>query len=183
MASDAHDISDEDMFTHTSFANMGKRLKPYNDTLALLHELGIQHELELPELVLVGDQSTGKSSLMSGLAGMSLPRSGGLEEVEEVLRWAQIAILNPDKNHEQYIPGLGHTTMNMSLNQAAECTTAKFSPNVVALELKGTDYANLSYYDLPGVFVTSTDENDMHLVKVVENLTAGYITHPGAIIL
>ncbi|PHH53575.1 Interferon-induced GTP-binding protein Mx [Ceratocystis fimbriata CBS 114723] len=248
MASDAHDISDEDMFTHTSFANMGKRLKAYNDTLALLHELGIQHELELPELVLVGDQSTGKSSLMSGLAGMNLPRSGGvctrcvihihssrsanvscrvslrlkyryqppngriephhvskenpfppwvpqheiskefktidkLEEVEEVLRWAQIAILNPDKNHEQYIPGLGHTAMNMSLNQAAECTTAKFSPNVVALELKGTEYANLSYYDLPGVFVTSTDENDMHLVKVVENLTAEYITHPGAIIL
>ncbi|KKA28485.1 hypothetical protein TD95_003217 [Thielaviopsis punctulata] len=231
------------MFKHTSFANMGKRLKAYNDTLALLHELGVQHELQLPELVLVGDQSTGKSSLMSGLAGMNLPRSGGvctrcvihihssrspqvscrvslrlkyryeprsvganeagpfppwepqhevsqefktidkIDEVEDVLRWAQIAVLNPDKNHEQYIPGSGHTAMNMSLATAAAQTTAKFSPNVVALELKGPEYANLSYYDLPGVFVTSTDENDMHLVKVVKNLTASYISHPGAIIL
>lgn len=147
----------------------------------------------LPELVLVGDQSSGKSSLMSGLARINLPRSAGVctrcplhirlissktdhwsctvslqqdydfqphpdrkpelsdvtvakpfppwvksnhrdikpfktifnpSEIEEVLRWAQIAILNHNRNFEIFVPGEGAFAKETPLDgesMAASC--------------------------------------------------------------
>ena len=161
-------------FTHPTFTNIGVKLREFNNTVGNLQQLGVSHVAELPELVLVGDQSAGKSSLMSGLARVSLPCSAGVGtrcplhirlidspnghwsctvalqldydfepkgkikksdvtatnpfppwtkkshrdnkifktifepgEIEEVLRWAQVAILNPKTDHELFIPGEG----------------------------------------------------------------------------
>ena len=233
-----------------SFGGIAKKLQYLNDTLGNLHSLGIQHDIQLPELVLVGDQSAGKSSLMSGLAGINLPRSGGMctkcvthirvsrhqtwscrvslrrkygyyppedgmidaadvtfadkfhpwksghekvldfktldhpNEIEDVLKWAQIAILNPSKPHEHYIPGSGHATMGEhAFERAAESTEAKFSPNVISLEIKHPDFPDLSFYDLPGVFVRPPRPDENYLVNVVRNLAEEYINHREAIII
>ncbi|KAK1246284.1 hypothetical protein MKX08_000086 [Trichoderma sp. CBMAI-0020] len=239
----------EESFFQTSFQDIGKKLKDCNDTLGELQQLGVSHDVQLPELVLVGDQSAGKSSLMSGLANLDLPRSEGTctrcplhirvsrnadwscrvwlrkeysyeppdgaihetdvtsndpffpwrkrpstlvlefktmhdkSEIEDVLRWAQIAILNDDKNHNLFVPGRGATAMNTPIEKAAEETLAKFSPNVVALEIKGPDLPDLSFYDMPGIFQNPADANDEYLVNVVRNLSSAYIQHPSAIII
>ncbi|KOS22192.1 Interferon-induced GTP-binding protein Mx2 [Escovopsis weberi] len=233
-----------DSFFHTSFYDIGKKLKACNDTLGELQQLGVSHDVQLPELVLVGDQSAGKSSLMSGLANLELPRSEGTctrcplhirvsrnsdwscrvwlrkeytyrppnrpisekdvteqdpffpwrkmgstkvhefktmqekSEIEEVLRWAQIAILNDDKPHSLFVPGSGAIAMNKDIDKAAEETFAKFSPNVVALEIKGPALPDLSFYDMPGVFTNPADAKDQYLVNVVQNLSRTYIKHP-----
>lgn len=239
----------EDSFFHTSFQDIGKKLKACNDTLGELQQLGVSHDVQLPELVLVGDQSAGKSSLMSGLANLDLPRSEGTctrcplhirvsrnsdwscrvwlrkeysfqppadrsiaesdvteqdpffpwrkmsatdvhefktmqdkSQIEEVLRWAQIAILNDDKHPSMFIPGSGAAT-NRPIDEAAAETVAKFSPNVVALEIKGPDLPDLSFYDMPGIFQNPADAKDDYLVNVVRNLSKAYIQHPSAIII
>lgn len=232
-----------------SFTQIASKLKDCNDTLAELQQLGIQHVAQLPELVMVGDQSAGKSSLMSGLAELDLPRSGGVctrcpihirlsrhdrwsctvtlqqdydfrpngrikktdvtrsnpfppwvpqhrvvkpfktidfddrHQIEDVLRWAQIAILNHDSPAQLYIPGEGAYTREHSLQDAADYTRAQFSPNIVALEMKGPSYPDLSFYDLPGVFSTPAHEEDEYLVQVVKNLARHYIRKESAIIL
>lgn len=240
----------EESFFHTSFQDLGKNLKACNDTLGELQQLGVSHEVQLPELVLVGDQSAGKSSLMSGLANLDLPRSEGTctrcplhisvsrnsewscrvwlrkdysfqpppgqiikvddvtdrdpfypwrklasttvhefktvhdkSEIEDVLRWAQIAILNDDKHHALFIPGSGSMSVNTDVTKAAEETAAKFSPNIVALEIKGPDLPDLSFYDMPGIFQNPADSRDDYLVNVVQNLSKAYIQHSSAIII
>ncbi|RDA88301.1 hypothetical protein CP532_6571 [Ophiocordyceps camponoti-leonardi (nom. inval.)] len=240
----------EESFLQSSFRDIGKHLKNCNDTLGELQQLGVSHEVQLPELVLVGDQSAGKSSLMSGLAHLNLPRSEGTctrcplhirvsknsewscrvwlrknyyydpprdrdvvesditdedpffpwkmrratsilefktmhdsHEIEEVLRWAQIAILNDDKHHASFVPKSGTTARNIPVEQAAETTAAKFSPNVVALEIKGPGLPDLSFYDMPGIFENPADAKDDYLVNVVRNLTKSYMSHPSAIII
>ncbi|RYP42562.1 hypothetical protein DL767_000086 [Monosporascus sp. MG133] len=237
-------------FAHPAFTGIGLKLKACNDTLGNLQQLGIQHVATLPELVLVGDQSAGKSSLMSGLARLNLPRSGGVctrcpihirmsssngpqwsctvslqldyvyqprgrirttdvtdrnpfppwvqkpnrdtktfktiydqTEIEDVLRWAQVAILNPNRNHELYVPDEGAIAKETELTVAAGQTEAQFSPNIVALEMKGPDLPDLSFYDLPGVFLSPDREENDYLVKVVRNLTRFYIQRPEAIIM
>jgi hypothetical protein len=42
-----------------------------------LRELGVDQVLKVPTLVIAGDQSSGKSSVVEAIAGVSLPRSGG----------------------------------------------------------------------------------------------------------
>ncbi|PFH61361.1 hypothetical protein XA68_17539 [Ophiocordyceps unilateralis] len=237
-------------FLRSSFRDIGKQLKKCNDTLGELQQLGVSHEVQLPELVLVGDQSAGKSSLMSGLAHLNLPRSEGTctrcplhirvsknsdwscrvwlrkdyhympppdrdvvesdvteedpffpwkkrpatlvhefktmhdcDEIENVLRWAQIAILNDDKHPRTFVPDSGSTALELSLEKAAEDTVAKFSPNVVALEIKGPGLPDLSFYDMPGIFENPADARDDYLVNVVQNLTKNYMSHQSAIIM
>ncbi|KAM3512619.1 hypothetical protein MY11210_003713 [Beauveria gryllotalpidicola] len=241
---------EEGSFFQESFKDIARRLKAFNDALGELQQLGVSHDVQLPELVLVGDQSAGKSSLMSGLAQLDLPRSEGtctrcplhisvsmnpqwscrvglrkqytysppsdrdilesdvtakdpffpwrqkpsteiLEfktmhdntEIEEVLRWAQIAILNDDKNPALYVPGSGSIASSTPIHLEAERTLAKFSPNIVALEIKGPDLPNLSFYDMPGIFQNPADAKDDYLVSVVTNLSKAYIQHPSAIIM
>lgn len=58
------------------------------------------------------------------------------EEVQDVLYWAQLAILNPGMPFELYMPGKNaNTTANMQV---------KFSPNVVRLDV-GTEVLSHSY--------------------------------------
>ncbi|CAM1505760.1 Fc.00g113970.m01.CDS01 [Cosmosporella sp. VM-42] len=242
-------LESTDSFFHTSFQDIGKKLKACNDTLGELQQLGVSHDVQLPELVLIGDQSAGKSSLMSGLANLELPRSEGTctrcplhirvsrntdwscrvwlrkeysyqppdgrsitendvtdqdpffpwrklpstvvhefksmhdkSEIEDVLRWAQIAILNDDKSHKLFVPGSGSMT-HIPIDRAAEEVTAKFSPNIVALEIKGPELPDLSFYDMPGIFQNPADARDDYLVNVVRNLSKEYIQHPSAIII
>ncbi|CRK44438.1 hypothetical protein BN1723_016338 [Verticillium longisporum] len=65
----------------------------------------------------------------------------------------------------------------------AENTIAKFSPNTVALEIKGPDLPDLSFYDLPGIFRNSGYEEDEYLVHVVENLAVQHISENDALII
>ncbi|KAI0968106.1 dynamin family protein [Xylaria arbuscula] len=237
-------------FAHPTFTNIGVKLREFNNVVGSLQQLGVSHVAELPELVLVGDQSAGKSSLMSGLARVDLPRSAGVgtrcplhirlinsstahwsctvalqidydfepkgkikksdvtatnqfppwvkkshrdtklfktifdpSEIEEVLKWAQIAILNPETDHEFYIPGDGAVAKGTDLTEASRTAAAQFSPNIISLEIKGPELPGLSFYDLPGVFLSPDQEEDEYIVKVVRNLTRHYVKREGAIIM
>ncbi|KAI0445926.1 P-loop containing nucleoside triphosphate hydrolase protein [Xylaria telfairii] len=241
-------------FAHPAFTDIGNKLKECNDTLGDIQMLGVSHVAVLPELVLVGDQSSGKSSLMSALARLNLPTSNGIctrcpfhirmssskdshwsctvslqQEydyhppanraikqtdvtkrkpfppwepklaietvvfktiyendpigIDTILRWAQVAALNPSQNPEQFVPGEGSYARETNLEDAKQLTEARFSPNVVFLEMKGPDFPDLSFYDLPGLFQIAEDRVDDYLVDVVENLTRKYVNREEAIIL
>lgn len=103
--------------------------------------------------------------------------------IDEILKWAQIAILNPTQNHEQFVPGEGMYAKETDLETAKRNTEARFSPNIVSLEMKGPDFPDLSFYDLPGVFAISELKGDDYLVDVVENLTRKYVAREKAIIM
>lgn len=239
--------------------DIGQHLKSFNDTLGSLQSLGIHHDTPLPELILVGDQSSGKSSLMSAISQIILPRSDGVctrcpvhirlssdttwrcrvslqqdyayeppnnepitesdvtehnpfppwikqsrevkefkmvynktDPIDEIVRWAQIAILNHNRNFAQYVPKDWDLRTPEEkdpeyearrLAEAERATEAKFSPNTVAIEVKGPGLPDLSFYDMPGVFRNAKHEEDQFLVKVVENLVRRYISHEKAIIL
>ncbi|KIO31590.1 hypothetical protein M407DRAFT_218712 [Tulasnella calospora MUT 4182] len=47
------------------------------DVLKSLHSTGIQNELDLPQIVVIGSQSVGKSSLIESMSGLTLPRDTG----------------------------------------------------------------------------------------------------------
>lgn len=235
-------------FYQGTFKDIALKLRSYHDTLGTLQQLGISHDVHLPELVLVGDQSAGKSSLMSSLADLSLPHSESTctrcpthirlsrsnefscrvslqqdwrlvadngstvasrvdertpfppwerqdrqvkefktvyekSELEEVLQWAQIAILSHNQPHELFIPGSGDIASTSSTEVALARSHAKFSPNTVALEIKGPEIPDLSFYDLPGLFQSPPHEEDRYLVNVVDNLVRRFLQNKEAIVM
>jgi len=55
------------------------RIRPLLDTVDRLRNLNVMREgIQLPTIVVVGDQSSGKSSVLESLAGINLPRGQGI---------------------------------------------------------------------------------------------------------
>ncbi|GJJ07916.1 hypothetical protein Clacol_002122 [Clathrus columnatus] len=194
------------------------------DIINRLHSLGIQHDIDIPTIVVIGSQSAGKSSLIESISGINLPRSAGTctrcptecrlirvpsseewecavslrfltdqdgslldaarnvqfgdiiknpRDVEERLRRAQLAILNPSVPFEFFLEGHGQFT-KPSLN---------FSNNIVCLEIKGPDVTDLSFCDLPGLIASVADGGRDEDVEEVRELVASYIRKESCIIL
>jgi len=227
---------------------VGQKVKILVDAISELRNFGLDHVVQLPELVLVGDQSHGKSSLMSALTEVQLPKDQGIttkcptniktspaetwscqvslqqhykyefpgprnidlkrvtkarpfppwteqplvvkkfktitdkSELEEVIKWAQIALLNHDEDYRLFIPGSGRRASG-DFEQERNSTEAKFSPNVIFIEISGPGLPALSFYDLPGIIMNTGDPKDNYLVKVIENLAIKYIDRPNALII
>nr|VDC76559.1 unnamed protein product [Brassica rapa] len=55
------------------------QIRPLLDTVDRMRNLNVMKEgIQLPTIVVVGDQSSGKSSVLESLAGISLPRGQGI---------------------------------------------------------------------------------------------------------
>lgn len=105
-------------------------------------------------------------------------------ELENALKWAQVAILNPSHDVESFIPGSDEFLRRERLGYEADATPeARFSPNVISVEIYGPGLPDLSFYDLPGLFQVAEDKEQQYLVKVFENLTLKYIKHKNALII
>lgn len=208
-----------------------------------LSHLGIEdNNIALPKICVVGDQSTGKSSLIEGISEIKVPRSAGTctrcpmeinltesepgegwactiylsrrywfdpdhkmgsktkrpkslgpwipsdgqddeffatltdkKKIQEYIKWAQLAILNPSADSQTYVPGKNAKTKPVPL--------VKFSPNIVRLDIKGREFPALSFYDLPGVISQAEHDDETYLVGLVENLVRRYVSEQNCIVL
>ncbi|KAL2870486.1 putative dynamin GTPase [Aspergillus lucknowensis] len=97
-------------------------------------------------------------------------------QVEDVIKWAQLAILNPGSPSVNYVPGKNGET------DPSHCQV-KFSPNIVRLDISAPGFPSLSFYDLPGVINQAEVDEERYLVNLVENLVKEYICQESCIVL
>lgn len=227
---------------------VGSKVKLLVDAISDLRRFNLEHVAPLPELVLVGDQSAGKSSLMSALTEVKLPRDQGIctkcpaniktssatkwsckislhqkyryvhtgrtinestvrpsnpyppwvkqdvpeeklfmttdkkDDLEAGIKWAQLALLNHDTDYRLFMPGTGDRARG-DYQEERQIAEAKFSPNLIVVEISGPGLPALSFYDLPGVFRSAGKPEDQYLVKVIENLAVEYISRQNALII
>ncbi|XP_063080536.1 interferon-induced GTP-binding protein Mx2-like isoform X1 [Cavia porcellus] len=55
-----------------------EKVRPCIDLIDSLRALGVEQDLALPAIAVIGDQSSGKSSLLEALSGVALPRGSGI---------------------------------------------------------------------------------------------------------
>lgn len=54
-----------------------EKVRPCIDLIDSLRCLGVEKDLGLPAIAVIGDQSSGKSSVLEALSGVALPRGSG----------------------------------------------------------------------------------------------------------
>ncbi|KAI0067582.1 hypothetical protein BV25DRAFT_835648 [Artomyces pyxidatus] len=206
-----------------SDVQLSHRRRQMLDLMNELHSTGVQMDLDLPQIAVIGQQSAGKSSLIEAISGVKLPRASGTctrcptecrlthasepwtctvflhfttdehgkrlskvrheqfgpiitdpDDVEERHRRAQLAILNPN------------TPLTKFLEPDEVSSTgseASFSANSVSLQIRGSDVADLSFCDLPGLIYSTTKGGKVGDKKLVEDLLISYIKNPSCLIL
>ncbi|KAH9917092.1 P-loop containing nucleoside triphosphate hydrolase protein [Amylocystis lapponica] len=93
-------------------------------------------------------------------------------EVEERIRRAQRAILNPSTPPPRFL--VGHDVTNPELT---------FSANCVSLQISGQHVPDLSFCDLPGLIASTGSGGRSSDIELLKNLVMQYISKPSCIIL
>nr|POE96532.1 interferon-induced gtp-binding protein mx2 [Quercus suber] len=126
-------------------------------------ELGVNEDISLPQLVVVGDQSSGKSSLLEGLTGLTFPVASELctrFATQIVLRRspagersAKVSILpGPVANSDEIQKAAIHMGLPGVDDKNVEEMDKRFSDDILKIELCGPEHHHLSVVDVPGLF-------------------------------
>lgn len=192
----------------TCMANTNIAVGDYRDLLDIIDNLrsqGVSRYVDLPEIIVCGDQSSGKSSVLEAISGMPFPIKDGRctrFATELVLRRGhktdvKISIIagsnrfGDDKERlENWHPktsidkqGLGAVTKEAESAMAVPIGAGEFYEDTLRVELTGPDQPHLTMVDLPGLFRGGTKEQSDTDIDVVHAMVASYMARPRSIIL
>ena len=176
---------------------------------ALRHH-GLENLIPLPQIVVCGDQSAGKSSVLEAISEIPFPRNDNLctrFATEIVLRYAQkdsimmsiIPSHDRPKDEQETIrgfcefildfnelPGLIDKAMSVMGIQSSSQKGGKtqaFARDVLSVTIEGPTRAHLTLVDLPGLIQTQSKGVTAEDIKVVRQITDHYISQPRTITL
>ncbi|PHH56273.1 Interferon-induced GTP-binding protein Mx1, partial [Ceratocystis fimbriata CBS 114723] len=178
-----------------------------------LRELNIAQHVGLPQLVVVGDQSSGKSSLLESLSGIPFPRDVNLctryatqisSRRDQTYR-VDISIIpapNSTPEHIQNISSfsppslgkhdfktrfpeiLGQVNEVMGISMGEDSSNGSvFSEDILKIEICGPEEDYLTIIDVPGIFRVAGGLTTPEDVALVRNIVTKYIKDKRTIIL
>ena len=178
--------------------------------LALLNDIdklrshGISQFVNLPQLVVCGDQSSGKSSVLEAISGLQFPAKDNLctrFATEVILRHAPEArvavkiVAGPERSKDEQTK-LENFRRDLSdlgdfpvLIDEAKCSmgvadgSSAFSADVLRLEVSGPKQPHLTIVDLPGLIHSENKAQTATDVQTVQSMVHGYMTNQRSIIL
>uniref|UniRef100_A0A8C2IPS8 Uncharacterized protein n=1 Tax=Cyprinus carpio TaxID=7962 RepID=A0A8C2IPS8_CYPCA len=139
-------------------SHLEESIRPYIDLIDTLRSVGIHKDLALPTIVVIGDQSSGKSSVLEALSGVALPRGSGivtrcplelrLKKVPDI-SWKGVLSYR-DKRIEFVDSTLVQKHVETAQNELAGKGVG-ICDELITLEVMSSDVCDLTLIDLPGI--------------------------------
>lgn len=177
------------------------------DIIDNLRAQGLNDHVDLPQLIVCGDQSSGKSSVLAAISGVPFPKRDNLctrFATEVILRRhdeldtvrISASIVTGDFKHQ------GHHLSNGSFNHDLESMDqlpdtlekaaaamgvgnngSAFSPSILRLEVRGPQMPQLTIVDLPGLIHSENRYQSAEDIGLVTELVEHYMAQERSIIL
>ncbi|KAH9886830.1 P-loop containing nucleoside triphosphate hydrolase protein [Xylariomycetidae sp. FL2044] len=167
------------------------------DTLGSLRTRGICNLIDPPQIIVVGDRSSGKSSVLEAISGIKFPIQDGLST-----RFATEVALRTDSRTRFDVrirPAATSTKDDCSfegiqlgtdeLPKIIEVVKAKmlergasFSEDVLSVEITDPHVPYLTFVDLPGFYSEDTKQPGVHR-EIIDRLVDRYMKQKNSIIL
>ncbi|KAH6954429.1 P-loop containing nucleoside triphosphate hydrolase protein [Fusarium avenaceum] len=180
----------------------------YRDLLDIVDNLrlhGVGRYVDLPEIIVCGDQSAGKSSVLEAISGMPFPIRDGVctrFATELILRRGlktntKVSII-PGENRfgedrerlENWQPrvridmeGLSAVTEEAESAMAIPAGAGNYYEDILRIELTGPDQPHLTMVDLPGLYAVENKKQSYIDVDIVHDMVERYMSRPRSIIL
>ena len=176
------------------------------DTIDELRSWGMGHYIDLPQIIVCGDQSSGKSSVLEALSGIQFPRKDNLctrFATEVILRRnpkesTAISIMPATDRSEVDKAKLhafqSHGTLDSGFSSVVDDAMAtmgiasngegrNFSNDILRLEVSGPKQPHLTLVDLPGLFRAGTRSQSDEDAEAITSLVLSYMEKSRSIIL
>ncbi|KAL2803302.1 P-loop containing nucleoside triphosphate hydrolase protein [Aspergillus granulosus] len=149
------------------------------NSIDTLRSQGISHYISLPQIIVCGDQSSGKSSVLEAISGVGFPVKSNL-----CTRFPTELVL---RKH----PHIGLDSFDVlpilieKAKGAIGITThgKAFSNDLLRVEVSGPDRPHLTIVDLPGLIHSETKQQSAMDVQLVQDVVQSYMKEPRSIIL
>lgn len=187
-----------------SVSLQSKDLEELLNTIDNLRSQGISHYVDLPQLIVCGDQSSGKSSVLEAVSGIRFPTKDNLctrFATELILRRSTETNLTvtivPDRDRpvnektnlsdfNPSIPDLDSFPSVVELAMDAmglKGNKKAFSKDILRVELSGPTQPHLTLVDLPGLFSASSKTQSDEDALLVREMVLSYMKKTRSIIL
>ena len=204
-------VKEENACTTSSLEELQtEEQKQVLDIVAQIRKCGLEGVLSLPQIVVCGDQSAGKSSVLEALTEIPFPRNDNLctrFATEIILRRALVdkisvrVIPAPNRSSEEQEAVKGFeesitnfddlpkimekamTVMGINNGPSGESETQAFAKDVLSLEIEGPLRPQLTLVDLPGLFANKTLQTSESDSVLVAEITDYYISQQRTICL
>ena len=174
------------------------------DEIDKLRLQGISEFVFLPQLIVCGDQSSGKSSVLEAISGIPFPRKDNLctRFATELILWksrtssTSVSIVpSRDRPEPEYQKLCGFSEKLESLDDlptlidraklamGVSDTGSAFSKDVLRVEVSGPAKPHLTIVDLPRLIHSENKQQSADDVKLVSQLVLSYMENPRTIIL
>jgi GTP-binding protein EngB required for normal cell division len=179
------------------------------DIVDNLRSQGISKYIDLPEIIVCGEQSSGKSSVLEAISGVTFPSKDNLctrFATELILRRGPASPIKirivPGSNEQrseeektkltEFKRELSVSAEGLQLDEVIESAKAAmgiddnnkvFSSDILRLELSGPEQPHLTLVDLPGLFQAGSRTQSDEDSDTVKSLVLSYMRSPRSIIL
>ncbi|KAI1260646.1 dynamin family protein [Xylariaceae sp. FL1019] len=174
------------------------------DAVDRLRLQGLDHYVSLPQIIVCGDQSSGKSSVLEAISGVPFPVKSNLctrFPTELVLRrttkTSVTVSIVPHSSlglseqsrlagfHEKLDSFNGFPALIEKAKAAMGISThgKAFAKDLLRVEITGPNRPHLTIVDLPGLIHSETKQQSASDVELVQDVVTSYMKQPRSIIL
>ncbi|KAK7909186.1 hypothetical protein PG985_015064 [Apiospora marii] len=174
------------------------------DAINRLRPQGIDHDVSTPQIIVCGDRSSGKSSLLRAITGLSFPVGNDIctrFPIKHAWRRdrrfnvsASVVPLHPrDESDRQVLPsreaeletldGLGSSIKAAESIMDISATGTSFSTSTLQKEISGPRQPHFTIVDLPGLVPAQTKHLEDVDAKRIQDVVTSYMKNPRSIIL
>ncbi|EGW06047.1 Interferon-induced GTP-binding protein Mx2 [Cricetulus griseus] len=160
-----------------------EKVRPCIDLIDSLRALGVEQDLALPAIAVIGDQSSGKSSVLEALSGVALPRGSGivtrcplvlkLRKLEQGEQWRG-KVSYEDNEVELCDPSEVEDEVNKAQNLIAGIGLG-ISDKLISLEVSSPNVPDLTLIDLPGITRVAVGNQPADIGYQIKRLIKTYI--------
>ncbi|XP_067306846.1 interferon-induced GTP-binding protein Mx, partial [Pseudorasbora parva] len=165
-------------------------VQPLIELIDSLRLIGIDKDIDLPSIAVVGDQSSGKSSVLEALSGVPLPRGNGIVTrcpLELKLRKLKKGSWSGTISYRDYKDTFNDPLKVDSLVRKAQNelagTTVGICDELITLEISSPDVCDLTLIDLPGITRVPVHDQPEDIGVQIKDLIQTYIGKSETIIL
>ncbi|XP_072369296.1 interferon-induced GTP-binding protein Mx3-like isoform X2 [Scyliorhinus torazame] len=161
-----------------------EKIRPCIDLIDSLRRLGVDKDLALPAIAVIGDQSSGKSSVLEALSGVSLPRGSGI-----VTRCPLELKLKKAKEANVWKGKLSYGCHELDLTDPSEVEQEirtgqdiiageglGISNELISLQIESSNVPDLTLIDLPGIARVAIGNQPADIGDQIKRLIKSFIT-------